>query len=137
MLELQFDHLPSSLPISAYDDDDIVGDLEYITLPHVTAPDFEGILAREGVVFVGGLSHIASCKKSGVSGKPNACKRSLTYMMYLANAIASVAKGYARVEEHKTRISKEMTTLLIASNEIINKGDNDILLKIAQLQMEA
>lgn len=78
------------------------------------------------------------CKKPGVSGKPNAQKKkSLTNIVYLANAIASYVKGFIRVEEHKAATSNEITTLLITFNETINKGNNGIIFNYAYLKVKA
>lgn len=135
--ETQRDRLPSSPPIAVDEDDGDVGDPEHVTPPPGIAHDSQGSVGGEGSVPVGDSPRTASCKKPGVSGKANARKRSLTDTVYLANAIASFAEGSNRVEEHKAATSREMTVLLINSNEAINNSNNDTQYKIAQLEMEA
>ena len=76
-------------------------------------------------------------KKLGISSKPNARKKILDiYYIYFANTIINFVEGFTRVEEHKTMTFMKMTTLLIASDKTINKGNNDILFKIIQLEMD-
>ena len=61
----------------------------------------------------------------------------MTDTVYLANAIVNFAKGSTRVEEHKATTSKNMRALLIASNKTLDKGNNDVLFKITQLEVES
>ena len=135
--ETPSNHLPNFLPIPLDKDDGNVGDQEYVTLPLASASHFQGTVVGEGSILIGNSPCIASCKKPEVPNKSNAHKICLTDTVYFANAIANFVEVSIRVEKHKATISKEMTILLITSNETINKGDNDVLFKIIQLEIEA
>ena len=84
-----------------------MGDPEYVTLPPVIAPGFQGIVTRKDSIYIGDSPCIASCKKPQIICKSNVCKRSLIHTVYIVNAIASFAEGYAYGEEHKKITSKK------------------------------
>ena len=94
-----------------------MGDLEHVAPPHVASESSQGTIEGEGSLLGCDLPRIASCKKPGVLGKPNAWKSLLTYTMYLANAMLDFAVGFAHVEEQKIVVIKEMLAIMIKAKQ--------------------
>lgn len=105
-----------------------------MTPPSVVGDSAIGIASGEWPLPARDSPRIASCKKLGVSCKPNARKRSLTDTMYLANAIADFASGSTRVEEHKTVTSKEIFATMIEANKEMRNFTNYVMLRIVEME---
>ena len=60
------------------------------------------------------------CMKSGVDGKPNYRKRTLTgNATYMADAITKFAEGSFKVERHKMEAHERMHNIQMETNKII------------------